>query len=186
MHNPFQINKKGVGMPVAIAWQTGRRWVSHLHWRLRSRIRSPRAAIARLGTIVAWITVVAPPATYAWITFDQLQQRAEEQAALGARYVEVQLYQAIMRRELPGRDSAPVVSYMDVIRHGSVDQRIAVIATLTRNFRPVFAPGDAIFFDHMNLHRTGSRPEMTEPRFAVESWFFGPSAFPEGYTALAF
>lgn len=54
--------------------------------------------------------------------------------------IAVQLYQAIMRRELPGRDSAPVVSYMDVIRHGSVDQRIAVIATLTRNFRPVFAP----------------------------------------------
>jgi polysaccharide biosynthesis protein PelE len=54
--------------------------------------------------------------------------------------IAVQLYQAIVRRELPGRDSAPVVSYMDVMRHGSVDQRIAVIATLTRNFRPVFAP----------------------------------------------
>jgi tetratricopeptide (TPR) repeat protein len=29
---------------------------------------------------------------------------------------------------------------MDTISHGSVDQRIAVIATVTRNFRPVFAP----------------------------------------------
>lgn len=54
--------------------------------------------------------------------------------------IAVQLYQAIVRRELPGRDSAPVVSYMDVMRHGTIDQRIAVIATLTRNFRPVFAP----------------------------------------------
>jgi len=52
--------------------------------------------------------------------------------------------------------------------------------------RPIFEPGDGIFFDHMNLHRTASEPQMTGTRYAVESWFFGPSAFPEGYTALAF
>lgn len=52
--------------------------------------------------------------------------------------------------------------------------------------RPIFEPGDAIFFDHMNLHRTAADPAMTETRYAVESWFFGPSAFPEGYTSLAF
>jgi diguanylate cyclase (GGDEF)-like protein len=61
--------------------------------RLRRRIASPRAVIARLGAIVALVTAVAPPATYAWISVTQLQQRALEQAALGARHVEVQLVQ---------------------------------------------------------------------------------------------
>jgi hypothetical protein len=27
---------------------------------------------------------------------------------------------------------------------------------------------------------------MPDPRYAVESWFFGPSAFPEGYLPLAY
>ncbi len=41
-----------------------------------------------------------------------------------------------------------------------------------------FAPGDVIFFDHMNLHRTGVRPGMTQERLAIEWWFFAPSRFP--------
>lgn len=41
-----------------------------------------------------------------------------------------------------------------------------------------FEPGDAIFFDHMNLHRTGVRPGMTQERLAIEWWFFAPSHFP--------
>ncbi|MGH2956568.1 MAG: hypothetical protein ACRDL6_06195 [Solirubrobacterales bacterium] len=52
--------------------------------------------------------------------------------------------------------------------------------------RPIFEPGDAMFFDHLYLHQTASDPSMPNPRFAVESWFFGPSAFPEDYLALAF
>lgn len=51
-----------------------------------------------------------------------------------------QLYQSIVRRELPRGDHSPVVSYMDIVQHGTVEQRIAVIATVARNFRPVFAP----------------------------------------------
>jgi Phytanoyl-CoA dioxygenase (PhyH) len=52
--------------------------------------------------------------------------------------------------------------------------------------RPIFEPGDAMFFDHLYLHQTASEPSMPNPRFAVESWFFGPSAFPEGYIPLAY
>lgn len=52
--------------------------------------------------------------------------------------------------------------------------------------RPIFEPGDAMFFDHLYLHKTASDPSMPNYRFAVESWFFGPSAFPEDYLALAF
>jgi hypothetical protein len=43
---------------------------------------------------------------------------------------------------------------------------------------PVFRPGDALLFDQLMLHRTGVRPEMTNIRWAIESWFFAPSTFP--------
>jgi len=44
--------------------------------------------------------------------------------------------------------------------------------------RPIFEPGDALFFDELFLHQTGSDPSMPKPRYAIESWFFGASAFP--------
>ncbi len=52
--------------------------------------------------------------------------------------------------------------------------------------RPVFDPGDALLFDEMLLHSTAAEPDMPAVRYAVECWFFGPSAFPEGYAPLAF
>jgi hypothetical protein len=51
--------------------------------------------------------------------------------------------------------------------------------------RPVFEPGDALLFDELFLHKTGSDPQMPNPRFAVENWFFGASAFPADYAPLA-
>lgn len=50
--------------------------------------------------------------------------------------------------------------------------------------RPVFQPGDALLFDELLLHATGADPGMPNLRYAVECWFFGPSAFPPGYTPL--
>jgi len=44
---------------------------------------------------------------------------------------------------------------------------------------PVFEAGDAMLFDHFNLHRTGTTPEMTKTRYATETWFFAPSAYPD-------
>lgn len=52
--------------------------------------------------------------------------------------------------------------------------------------RPIFNPGDVLLFDEMFLHQTGSDPSMPNPRYAIESWFFGPSAFPEEYAPIAF
>ena len=52
--------------------------------------------------------------------------------------------------------------------------------------RPIFDPGDALLFDHLFLHQTGSDPSMPNPRYAVESWFFGPSGFPTEYVPIAF
>ena len=51
--------------------------------------------------------------------------------------------------------------------------------------RPIFEPGDALFFDELFLHQTASDPSMPNPRFAVESWFFGGSAFPRDYAPIA-
>ena len=51
--------------------------------------------------------------------------------------------------------------------------------------RPVFEPGDALFFDDLFLHRTGSEASMPNPRYAVESWFFGGSGFPGDYAPIA-
>ena len=51
--------------------------------------------------------------------------------------------------------------------------------------RPIFEPGDALLFDELFLHQTGSDPAMPNPRFAIENWFFGGSRFPEEYAPIA-
>ncbi|MDH3706910.1 MAG: phytanoyl-CoA dioxygenase family protein [Acidimicrobiia bacterium] len=48
--------------------------------------------------------------------------------------------------------------------------------------RPIFGPGDALLFDHMNLHRTAIDPEMEHDRYAIETWLFGASTY-ESMTA---
>ncbi|MCW5770947.1 MAG: hypothetical protein KIT16_04865 [Rhodospirillaceae bacterium] len=58
----------------------------------------------------------------------------------GERFLSAQIYQSIVRHEVPRGDYSPVVSYMDVMGHGTAEQRLAVVATVARNFRPVFAP----------------------------------------------
>ncbi|HKJ36325.1 MAG TPA: phytanoyl-CoA dioxygenase family protein [Solirubrobacterales bacterium] len=50
--------------------------------------------------------------------------------------------------------------------------------------RPVFGPGDAILFDHLCLHKTGSGPGMTETRYATETWCFASSDFPSELVPL--
>jgi hypothetical protein len=51
--------------------------------------------------------------------------------------------------------------------------------------RPIFEPGDALFFDELFLHQTASDPSMPNPRFAIENWFFGVSSFPADYAPVA-
>jgi len=69
------------------------------------------------------------------------------------------------------------------ISQRKVDQ--AAAAAGTRVVRPIFEPGDAIFFDELFLHQTGSDPAMGKPRYAIENWFFGGSAFPSEYAPIA-
>lgn len=49
---------------------------------------------------------------------------------------------------------------------------------------PAFAPGDAMLFDHFFLHRTGIPEGIAKDRYAIESWFFAPSAYPRQQVPL--
>jgi hypothetical protein len=53
---------------------------------------------------------------------------------------------------------------------------------LAHNFRA----GDALLFDHMLLHRTAVGPNMTRERYAMETWLFAPSSYPDGQIPLVF
>jgi hypothetical protein len=59
------------------------------------------------------------------------------------------------------------------------------LSETTPPIRPVFEPGDALLFDELFIHRTGLGSDMTGPRYAIESWFFAPSSYPEGSVPLA-
>lgn len=49
----------------------------------------------------------------------------------------------------------------------------------TQTLAPIFRPGDALLFDELFLHRTATHEGMKRERFAVETWFFAPSLYPE-------
>ena len=52
--------------------------------------------------------------------------------------------------------------------------------------RPAFKAGDALFFDHMNLHRTAWSPTITGRRYAIECWFFAASVSAENQIPMVF
>jgi Phytanoyl-CoA dioxygenase (PhyH) len=58
---------------------------------------------------------------------------------------------------------------------------ISEMASETPTIRPEFEPGDALMFDERFLHRTYLDHVMTEPRYALECWFFAPSHSPSSY-----
>lgn len=68
----------------------------------------------------------------------------------------------------------------------SVSDETASRYDQSRIERPEFGTGDALLFDHMTLHRTGIDPTMTETRYAIEMWFFAPSAYPTEQIPILF
>ncbi len=94
--------------------------------------------------------------------------------------------------ESPGLDVVPrrLDDYVDAGGEGAMlsyqvtDATAQSAAGATTIVRPIFEPGDALFFDEKCLHQTASDPSMPNPRYAIESWFFGGSAFPE-YVPIA-
>jgi hypothetical protein len=53
-----------------------------------------------------------------------------------------------------------------------VIEKLAVEAPVVR---PCFAAGDALFFDHLSLHRSGHAKNQDHNRYALESWFYAAS-----------
>jgi hypothetical protein len=60
---------------------------------------------------------------------------------------------------------------------GGLEDRAPVV-------RPTFRAGDVMLFDELFLHRTAVDAAMTERRYAIEAWFFAPSAYPSGQVPL--
>jgi hypothetical protein len=95
--------------------------------------------------------------------------------------------------DAPGLDIVPrrfddhIVTQTDeALLDYMVSQRVAEqVAGDTPILRPIFEPGDALFFDELFLHKTGSDPSMPKPRYAIENWFFGGSGVPAEYAPLA-
>ncbi len=95
--------------------------------------------------------------------------------------------------EAPGLDVVPrridhhVVTETDeAMFDNMVSQRVAEQEAGDAGIvRPIFEPGDAMLFDELFLHKTGSDPAMSKPRFAIENWFFGASGFPADYAPLS-
>ncbi len=87
--NAFARLRKGL----TDAWAAARGRVLRANTRLTKSVGSPRAFIGRLGIVTTCVTILAPPIIYVVLGALQLQQRAIEQANLGARHVEVQLAQ---------------------------------------------------------------------------------------------
>jgi len=95
--------------------------------------------------------------------------------------------------EAPGLDIVPrrLDSYVATGTEGAklswtISDEVAREAAGARGvIRPIFEPGDALLFDELFLHKTGSDPRMPKPRFAIERWFFGASRFPAEYVPIA-
>jgi hypothetical protein len=95
--------------------------------------------------------------------------------------------------EAPGLDILPrrierlvATATDEAVLDYTISQRVAEeVAGDLGILRPIFEPGDALFFDELFLHQTGSSPTMRKPRFALENWFFGGSGFPADYAPLA-
>ena len=65
----------------------------------------------------------------------------------------------------------------------------AVVDDVARTYPtqvPTFGAGDAIFFDHFNLHRTAFGTDHSCNRYALESWFFAASTAPGKQQPLVF
>jgi len=112
----------------------------------------------------------------------------------GVRTVNAWISLSHCGRDAPGVDLVPC-RLSEIVETGSegasfdwavgsgVVERVAVDAPVCR---PAFEPGDVLLFDELLLHRTAIDPTMRRERYAVETWFFAPSVFPDHYVPLVF
>ena len=95
-------------------------------------------------------------------------------------------------RDAPGMDVDPAAARPDRRdRHRRGAVRLVGLAAQGRRaargeppLRPEFRAGDILLFDGFFLHQTANEDEMTKDRYAVETWCFGPSYFPDKQVPL--
>jgi hypothetical protein len=63
-------------------------------------------------------------------------------------------------------------------------ETIDALGVETPVIRPDLLPGDAILFDSLLPHQTGTGDHFTEPRYGIESWFFARSTCPAEWVPL--
>jgi hypothetical protein len=110
----------------------------------------------------------------------------------GIRTVNMWLSLSHCGRDAPGLDIVP--ARLDrIVETGTEGAKfgwsvgpgvVERVSAATPVSRPVFEPGDALFFDDLFLHRTAIDESMSRERYAIETWFFAPSAYPEKYVPL--
>lgn len=119
----------------------------------------------------------------------------QDGAFLGEEVGAFNLWLSLSRcgQDAPGLDILPrrvgrVLSSDDEARFdwSLSDRAVLEAAEGTPIVRPVFEPGDALLFDQLLVHRTAVSSEMTLERYAIESWFFAPSAYPEGQLPILY
>jgi Phytanoyl-CoA dioxygenase (PhyH) len=110
----------------------------------------------------------------------------------GIRTVNMWLSLSHCGRDAPGLDMVPTrldrivetgtegAKFSWSVGPGVVDR----VSKSTPVTRPVFEPGDVLFFDDFFLHRTAIDSAMKRERYAIETWFFAPSAYPQKYAPL--
>lgn len=104
----------------------------------------------------------------------------------GIRTVNVWLALSDCGVDAPGLDLVPqrVDHIVETGADGAVFHWTVAPDTLARDLgdppviRPEFARGDALLFDHYLVHRTANRSDLPNKRYAIETWFFAPSAYP--------
>jgi hypothetical protein len=112
----------------------------------------------------------------------------------GIRTVNVWLSLSHCGDDAPGLDLVPrrLDHIVETGTHGAqfdwsvgpeLVERVAADAGVVR---PIFEPGDCLLFDDFFLHQTGVSPDMTQERYAIESWFFAPSTYPDDQIPILF
>lgn len=110
----------------------------------------------------------------------------------GIRAVNVWLALSRCGRDAPGLDLLPrrLDHIVETGTHGSYfdwavgPDLVATLAEETPIVRPEFEAGDALVFDDLFLHRTAVEPTMSTSRYAIETWCFAPSSYPEGHVPI--
>jgi hypothetical protein len=111
----------------------------------------------------------------------------------GIRTINVWISLTRCGRTAPGLDIVPArVPLAPTGTEGAIfswavsPDMVAEVAGDVPIVRPEFDAGDVLLFDELFLHRTACDETMTEERYAVESWFFAPSSYPDTSVPLPY